>query len=76
MAEIKNSMDRAQELLIAQEEAQEKGLAEGRVEGLAEGLAEGRAKILEIARKMKNAGQPLSEIAEFTGLPIESIEQM
>jgi len=31
---------------------------------------------LEIARKMKNAGRPLSEIQEFTGLPVETIEQM
>jgi predicted transposase/invertase (TIGR01784 family) len=36
----------------------------------------GRAeKKLEIARKMKNAGRPLSEITEFTGLPAETIEQ-
>jgi predicted transposase YdaD len=31
---------------------------------------------LEIARKMKNAGRPSSEIAEFTGLTAETIEQM
>jgi len=31
---------------------------------------------LEIARKMKNAGRPLNEIMEFTGLPAESIEGM
>jgi len=31
---------------------------------------------LDIAQKMKNAGKPLSEIQEFTGLPIETIEQM
>ena len=37
------------------------------------GRAEG---ILEIARKMKNAGRPLSEIEEFTGLPRETIEQV
>jgi predicted transposase/invertase (TIGR01784 family) len=46
---------------------------EGKAEGRAEGKAEGRA---EIARKMKNAGRPLNEIAEFTGLPAESIKQM
>jgi len=45
--------------------------------GRAEGLAEGRAeRDLEIARKMKNAGKPLSEIMEFTGLPTETIEQL
>jgi predicted transposase/invertase (TIGR01784 family) len=31
---------------------------------------------LEIARKMKNAGRPLNEITEFTGLSAESIVKM
>jgi len=30
----------------------------------------------QIAHKMKNAGRPLSEIQEFTGLSIEAIEQL
>jgi predicted transposase/invertase (TIGR01784 family) len=38
-----------------------------------EGREEG---ILEIARKMKNAGRPFSEIMEFTGLPLDAIEQI
>jgi len=33
-------------------------------------------KALEIARKMKNAGRPLDEIMEFTGLQAESIESI
>jgi predicted transposase/invertase (TIGR01784 family) len=38
---------------------------------------EGKAEsALEIARRMKNAGRPLNEIMEFTGLPAESIERM
>jgi len=42
-----------------------------------QGRAEGRAEgMLEIAGKMKAAGRPLSEIAEFTSLPPETIEQM
>ena len=50
---------------------------EGRAEGLVEGREEGHAeKALEIARKMKNVGRPLSEIEEFTGLPRESIDQV
>jgi len=61
VAEMKNSYD----LQLAEE----RGLKEGRQEGIAE-------KALEIARKMKNAGRPLSEIAEFTGLSTETIEQM
>ena len=31
---------------------------------------------LEIARKMKNAGRPISEIEEFTGLSSESIKDL
>ena len=58
-------------------EAKRGGHAESLRKGRAEGHAEGRAEgILEIARKMKNAGRPLSEITEFTGLPAENIEQL
>ena len=47
----------------------------GRAEGHAEGRAEGREEAnLEIARKMKNAGKPFSEISEFTGISLEQIE--
>jgi predicted transposase/invertase (TIGR01784 family) len=48
-------------------------LRHARDEGKAEGKAE---EALEIARKMRNAGRPLNEITEFTGLPAESIEKM
>ena len=48
-------------------------LRHARDEGKAEGKTEGT---LEIARKMKNAGRPLSEITEFTGLPAESVQRM
>jgi DNA-binding Lrp family transcriptional regulator len=34
------------------------------------------ARELEIAQKMKNAGRPFSEIAEFTGLSAETIERL
>ena len=46
---------------------------EGREEGHEEGLEESR---IQIARKMKTAGRPLSEITEFTGLSPEAIEQI
>jgi predicted transposase/invertase (TIGR01784 family) len=81
MAIIKNRLDRGQAQLRAEEEAQARGLAKGLAEGHAEGLAEGHAQghaeaELEIARKMKQAGRPFSEIAEFTGLPPKTIEQL
>jgi predicted transposase/invertase (TIGR01784 family) len=73
MAEIKNSMDRAQAQLIIQEELRKEILQKCRDEG----MEEGRAKsALEIARKMKKAGRPLSEIEGFTGLQAETIEQL
>jgi len=53
------------------------GMVEAKREGLAEGLEKGRQEgIYEIAGKMKKAGRPLGEIAEFTNLPAETIEQM
>jgi predicted transposase/invertase (TIGR01784 family) len=41
--------------------------------GMEKGLAKGK---LEIARKMKNAGRPSSEITEFTGLSPEAIQKL
>jgi predicted transposase/invertase (TIGR01784 family) len=49
--------------------ARRKGLMEGFIKGHDEAR-------LDIAQKMKNAGRPLSEITEFTGLPIETITQL
>ena len=51
----------------------EEGLEEGREEGIEKGHTEEK---LEIARKMKNAGRPISEIEEFTGLSSESIKEL
>jgi hypothetical protein len=47
--------------------------ARGRAEGEARGEAKGK---LEIARKMKDAGRPSSEISEFTGLTTEAIRKL
>jgi hypothetical protein len=52
-------------------------LERGRVQGIEQGKAQGmEARALEIAQKMKNAGRPFNEIAEFTGLSAETIEQL
>jgi len=57
--------------------ARRKGLAEGLREGFTKGHDEGRNEAsLDIAQKMKNAGRPLSEITEFTGLSMETITQL
>ena len=53
--------------------AVDKGRAEGRAEARAEGRAEG---ILSIARKMKQRGKSISEIAEMTDLSLDEIEKL
>ena len=73
---IKSQLDYQSDMVNAKREGRAEGLAEGLEKGMKEGLTEGHAeKALEIARKMKNAGRPLSEIMEFTGLPRESIDR-
>jgi predicted transposase/invertase (TIGR01784 family) len=61
--------------------ATEKGLAKGFKKGMKEGTRQGiergmEARALEIAQKMKSAGRPFNEIAEFTGLSAETIERL
>ena len=59
----------------AEKKGKEEGFEEGRAEGRAEGLAEGEQRTrLENARKMKNKGYPLADIADITGLPMKEIE--
>ena len=74
-----NTMDYARE--EGRTEGRIEGRIEGREEGLAEGLAEGRAEgeiITKMgnARKMKEKGYPIADIAEITGLSIEEIEKL
>jgi len=48
-----------------------------RRKGLAEGFTKGHDEAsLDIARNLKGMGLPISQIAEGTGLPIETIERM
>ena len=65
-------------------EGRAEGLAEGRAEGLAEGMAKGHEKglaegreaaILAMAKKMKEKGMPLADIAEMTGLSVAELEK-
>lgn len=66
----------------ATQKGEAKGLAKGRAEGIAAGMAEGIAKgIAEgelikaraIARNLKNAGLPITEIAAITGLSADEV---
>jgi len=62
VAEIKNRMDRASEEYYT-------GVAEGKTAGY-------KQANIEIAQKMKAAGRPIKEIAEFTGLSAETIANL
>ena len=82
---IKNEYERGVRLEAAREEGlaegRTKGRIEGRIEGRTEGLVEGHTKgrteeKQEVARKMKKAGLPFDQIAEFTDLPVETIEKL
>jgi predicted transposase/invertase (TIGR01784 family) len=61
------------EIEAAREEGMEDGIEIGVEKGI--GIGSERSR-LEIARKMKIAGKPLNEIADFTGLPTEEIKKL
>jgi predicted transposase/invertase (TIGR01784 family) len=55
----------------------DRGYKEGYTDGSNNGIDEGRAeKGLEVARRMKEKGHPVSEIAKITGLPLSEIEHL
>nr|VFJ45354.1 MAG: conserved hypothetical protein (putative transposase or invertase) [Candidatus Kentron sp. DK]VFJ63466.1 MAG: conserved hypothetical protein (putative transposase or invertase) [Candidatus Kentron sp. DK] len=76
-----SSMDRSRFLdgrFEGRTEGLTEGLVKGRSEGLAEGLAEGRTKGLtegmrQVARMMKENGEPLEKIVAYTRLTPEEI---
>jgi predicted transposase/invertase (TIGR01784 family) len=57
-------------------EARKEGLAEGRAEGLAEAAQKAYREKIEAARKMKRDGLAAGQIAAYTGLSPEEIEQL
>jgi predicted transposase/invertase (TIGR01784 family) len=59
------------------EEGEEKGLQKGRQEGEEKGLQKGKEeKARQIALKMLSAGFPIPEIAQFTDLSPDAIEEL
>jgi predicted transposase/invertase (TIGR01784 family) len=64
-----------EQIRLDREEARTEGRAEGMEKGLEKGMEKGLAEgKLEIARKMKEAGRPFSEITEFTSLSPETVQ--
>ena len=60
-----------------QAEGRARGEAEGRAEGRAEGEADGReSEKLDIAKRMKAKGMSVSDIAEFTQLTVEAVNDL
>jgi predicted transposase/invertase (TIGR01784 family) len=49
------------------------GIQQGLQQGLQQGIVKGK---LETARKLKQKGLSIQEIAEITGLSIEEVEQL
>ena len=73
----KNYNDYFNTIDFAKKEGRAEGLAEGLEKGLAEGKAEGELKKnIENAKKMKDKGYPIDDIADITGLSIEEIEKL
>jgi predicted transposase/invertase (TIGR01784 family) len=59
------------------EEGREEGREEGEEKGLKKGLQAGKEeKARQIALKMLSAGFPIPEIAQFTDLSPDAIEQL
>ncbi|NEP34853.1 Rpn family recombination-promoting nuclease/putative transposase [Moorena sp. SIO3B2] len=66
---------------FAKREGREEGRLEGRLEGREEGRIEGREQgrleeKQQIVKQMKAAGLPLNDIAQYTGLTIDEINQL
>lgn len=76
-AEAKNTESARVVKIKYEEAAHNKGMAEGRVEGRAEGIEKGMSKRnQEIARIMKESGEPTDKITLFTGLSKGEIEEL
>jgi len=78
---IKSQLDYQSGMVNARRKGLAEGEAKGRTEGIMEGrqvgIQEGRAEgILEVARKMKEMGEPIEKIHAITGLPTETIAKL
>jgi predicted transposase/invertase (TIGR01784 family) len=73
MTRLKGIMDYTSDMESAREKGHEEGREEGREVGRKEGEAIG---FIKTARKMKELGLSLNDIAETTGLSLREIEEL
>ena len=60
-------------LATAREQGHDAGFAEGEARGIERGRAAGLA---EVARRLLASGMPEAQVAEFTGLTAEQLEEL
>ena len=73
--DLSNQM--AYAIQVGREEGIEKGMAEGLEQGMAEGIKEGSyAKSVEIAKRLKEMGMPVSDIVSATGLDSDKVSEL
>lgn len=69
--DIKNSID------SAEEKGEKRGIEKGIKLGIERGMGKGRMlQSQEMAKIMKEAGEPISKIAKYTGLSVEKINEL
>ena len=71
--EIKRMMSVEDEMRLVYEKKYEKGIKEAQKQGLEQGLSAGRR---EIAKVMRNDGEPVEKIIKYTGLSREEIDKL
>ena len=73
----REAYDRHVDAIMIQNDVLDTAKWEGRIEGLADGEAKGKAEALhQTAANMKCMGMKITDIAKWTGLPVEEIEKL
>ena len=81
MAEMKNSMDREERLLVAREKAEKRGFEQGREQGIEQGIKKGIEQGIEqnkeeVIRNLLAMNMSMEVIAQAVNLPIEKIRAL
>jgi predicted transposase/invertase (TIGR01784 family) len=69
--------DLSNQMAYAIQVGREEGIEQGREKGMAEGIKEGSyAKSVEIAKRLKEMGMPVSDIVSATGLDSDKVSEL